>query len=169
MQTIIQRVLILIAISTSMSACAQYKDFDEMATKMAEGDVPTIKTQEVSKALDEGEELILLDAREKEEYTISHIKDARYVGYDFFNKSKIKDIDKDKKIVVYCSVGYRSCKIGEKLKAMGYSNVYNMYGGIFDWVNQGYPVVDKKDQSTDKIHSYNEDWGQWLLKGVKVH
>jgi len=71
--------------------------------------------------------------------------------------------------VVYCSVGYRSERIGEKLLDKGFTNVYNLYGGIFDWINNDYPLVDIADQPIQKVHGYNEDWSKWVCKGEKVY
>lgn len=72
------------------------------------------------------------------------------------------DIPKDAKIVLYCSVGYRSEKIGEKLQKMGYTDVNNLFGSLFEWVNRGYKVVDKDGNETQKVHTYNKDWSQWV-------
>ena len=78
-------------------------------------------------------------------------------------------ISKDKKIVIYCSVGYRSEKIAEKLIKSGYKNIYNLYGGIFEWVNRGFSIYDKEQKSTNKVHAYSPSWGVWLEKGEKVY
>ncbi len=77
---------------------------------------------------------VLLDTRNEEEYNISHLKNAIWVGYNTFNIHCILETIKDKNtpIVVYCSIGVRSEDIGEKLIAVGYTNVSNLYGGIFD-------------------------------------
>ncbi|MFQ5334631.1 MAG: rhodanese-like domain-containing protein, partial [Flavobacteriales bacterium] len=73
-----------------------------------------------------------------------------------------------REVIVYCSVGYRSEKIAEKLAGMGFGQVFNLYGGIFEWVNRGYPVYDEHGQ-TDNVHAYNHNWGLWLHKGNKVY
>lgn len=112
---------------------------------------------------------LLLDAREWNEYLVSHIENAKYVGYDQFQLETLKSIDKKQRIVVYCSVGYRSEKISEKLKQVGFTDVSNLYGGIFEWVNQSNPVVDSKGKVTENIHAYSKTWGVWLSKGVKVY
>ena len=65
---------------------------------------------------------------------------------------------------MYCSVGYRSEKVSEKLIKAG----SNMYGSIFEWVNQGRPVYDSDGVPTDRVHAFDETWGAWLLKGEKV-
>ena len=116
------------------------------------------------------EEYTLLDAREEEEFEVSRIPTAKYVGYEYFSADSLTDIKKDKPVVVYCSVGYRSEKITEKLKALGYIEVYNLYGGIFEWVNQGYQVVTGKEaEPTEKVHAYDKVWGVWLTEGEKVY
>ena len=139
-------------------------EFEEMATQMAQGDtkdieVATLKTME--------EKVILLDTREKKEYEISHIPGAIWVGYDNFKLKRVKEIAKDAKIVTYCSVGYRSERIGEKLQKAGFTNVSNLKGSIFKWVNEGNPLEDKDGQATDKVHGFDKDWGKWV-KGDKA-
>ena len=113
--------------------------------------------------------IIFIDAREKKEYEVSHIKNAVYIGYNDFNLSPIKNIPKGSEIIVYCSIGKRSEKITEKLIKAGYNNVSNLYGGIFEWVNQGNVVVDLKNSPTNKVHAYGKFWAQWLDKGEKVY
>ena len=63
---------------------------------------------------------IILDAREKKEFNVSHLKGALNIGYDNIDKNVITQLDKNKTIVVYCSIGYRSEKVGELLRAKGY-------------------------------------------------
>ncbi len=112
---------------------------------------------------------IFLDAREVSEYEVSHIADAQFVGYDHFDINSIKDISKNKPIIVYCSVGYRSEKISEQLIAAGYKDVHNMYGGLFEWKNQGHQVIDTTGNQTEKVHAFSKSWGVWLKKGEKVY
>jgi predicted sulfurtransferase len=77
-------------------------------------------------------------------------------------------IDKNTPIVVYCSIGYRSEKVGEKLLNEGFT-VYNLYGGIFNWKNSNNPVVDNNEIATQKVHCFNQEWSKWLLKGEKIY
>ena len=128
--------------------------------------VPEVSVKEINS---KNEELIFIDSREKQEYEVSHLKDAIWVGYDSLDLTPVESLDKNQELVVYCSVGYRSEKVAEKLKAKGFTNVSNLYGGIFEWKNQGYKVVDEKNQPTDSVHAYNKMWGIWLNKGVKVY
>lgn len=115
---------------------------------------------------------VLLDAREKKEYEVSHLKNALLVGYDHFKLEETLEKlpqDKNAKIVVYCSLGIRSEIIAHKLIRKGYTNVYNLYGGIFEWKNNDFRVIDTLGNTTEKIHAFNEKWSKWLKKGEKVY
>ncbi len=114
-------------------------------------------------------DVVLVDAREKKEYDVSKIEGAIWVGYDDFDLSRLQRIEKNAKVVVYCSVGYRSEKIAEKLLEAGYTDVANLYGGIFEWVNQDQVVVDQQNKPTKKVHAFSRIWGVWLNKGEKVY
>lgn len=114
---------------------------------------------------------IILDAREQNEYNISHIKDAIHVGYNHFNidTTRKKITDKNKPIVVYCSLGIRSEKIAYQLKKGGYKNILNLYGGIFEWKNNNFIVYNSEEKETENIHTYNKNWSIWLKKGIKIY
>ena len=112
---------------------------------------------------------IFVDSREKNEFEVSHIENAIWVGYDNLKLNQLKKIDKEKEIIVYCSVGYRSEKVAEKLNQKGFKNVSNLYGGIFEWKNNKFPIVNSLNQLTDSVHAYNKLWGVWLNEGIKVY
>lgn len=113
---------------------------------------------------------LILDTRKKEEYDVSHIPNALWVGEKLDETAFAKaHTDSSKAIVVYCSIGIRSEKIGEQLQDLGYVNVYNLYGSIFDWKNKGQMVINKQQRPTDSVHVYNKHWGKYLTKGIKVY
>lgn len=145
-------------------ACSE-DNFDKLANKMANKfSAPVIDIKQFKIEAAKGK-LIVLDARELPEYTVSHIPNAKHIGYKTFDISWVnKNISKKDKVIVYCSVGYRSGEIAEKLKNNGY-DVYNLKGGIFNWVNKGYQVVDTKGKITALIHGYDQTWSKWLKKG----
>jgi rhodanese-related sulfurtransferase len=150
-----------------LMACGQSKShphcgnkaFDTTVSTLLHFTVPTISCTEL---YSNQSKYILLDARERKEYDVSHIRNAQYVGYDQFSATSLSQLSKDAPIVVYCSVGYRSEKVGEKLQALGFKNVKNLYGSIFEWVNKGYEVVDNSGQIVNKVHSYNALWAQYI-------
>ena len=111
----------------------------------------------------------LLDTREPAEFDVSHLPHARLVGYDDFDMDSVAAIPKQDTIIVYCSVGYRSERIGEKLQKAGYQHVFNLYGGIFNWKNKDGVVVNARNDTTEKVHTYNKSWSRFLKKGIKVY
>ncbi|WP_317041106.1 rhodanese-like domain-containing protein [Flavobacterium fryxellicola] len=135
--------------------------------KLNQETVPYIKVDELKYK----KNLVFLDAREPKEFNVSHIKNAIPVGFDHFKSNTVTSTVKDKSatIIVYCSIGVRSEKIGEKLLKMGYKNVYNLYGGIFEYKNSGRKVVNNQNKVTDSIHAYNKAWSIYLTKGIKVY
>ncbi len=160
---------LLIALPIIVSGQMKTGDYDSMISSLCSGSVPFIDTEELKRGLDKNEDLLILDTREKKEYQVSHIPGAEWVGYESFSRSRVKDFDREAKVVVYCSVGYRSEKIGEKLEKMGFKNVFNLYGGIFDWANKENELVDQDGGETYKVHTYDSNWAQWLKKGEKVY
>ena len=133
--------------------------FDDRLEQLLSFTVPVI---DVPEANENADDYIFLDARELEEYQISHIPGARYIGYKKFDEDLLEGISHDDKIIVYCSVGYRSEKIGKKLEKLGYTTVYNLYGSIFEWINCDLPLENQQGIATDTIHTYNKKWSKWV-------
>ncbi|MEP2237913.1 MAG: rhodanese-like domain-containing protein [Maribacter sp.] len=121
--------------------------------------------------LPETDSIAFLDTREKEEFEVSHLKNAVWVGYKKFNEKKVLETipNKSQPIIVYCSIGVRSEDIGEQLKELGYTKVLNLHGGIFDWKNKGGQVFNDKEVATDSVHAFSKHWGKLLQEGIKVY
>jgi len=109
---------------------------------------------------------LLLDTRTAEEFSVSHLPGAVRVDP---SRPKLDAIDlpSDRPIVVYCSVGYRSAAIAERLRAAGVGPVYNLRGGIFAWANEGRPIV-RNGAPADKVHPYDAVWGRLLRPGLRA-
>ena len=150
-----------------LPACGQ-KTFDEKMESLYRNTVPVIQADKLKDKLTK-EGVYLLDTRAPEEFGVSHIAGAHLIDFDNFKISMVREIPKDAEVVVYCSVGYRSERIGEELLAAGYQHVSNLYGGIFNWKNQGNTIINKNNLPTDSVHTYNENWSQWLYNGIKVY
>jgi rhodanese-related sulfurtransferase len=147
--------------------CFAQNTIPKVLEKLNSKSVPYITVDE----LQSKENVVLLDSREIKEYNVSHIENAICVGFDHFDSKKSTTTIKNKNtpIVVYCSIGVRSEKIGEKLLKLGYTNVYNLYGGIFEWKNEGGKVVTNQNKETEEVHTYNKEWSIYLKKGTKVY
>ena len=137
--------------------------------------VPTITTETLALWMNDTDraEPIILDARAASEFSVSHINGAIQVSnakaaakaasglLDAF-AANAKDSDTPAPaIVVYCSVGYRSAKVVDKLIKKGVQNVFNLEGSIFQWFNEGRPVF-KGDLQVDEVHPFDATWGKLL-------
>ena len=85
-------------------------------------------------------DLFLLDVRTHGEYQQTRLEGARLIPIDQFVK-RLNEVPKDRPILVYCAVGSRSAQVVSYLARQGYPEVYNMYGGIYSWSQNGYPVL----------------------------
>ena len=102
---------------------------------------------------------VILDVRTLEEYEVSHLPKATWAGKE---NAKILEIGKDTKIIVYCSLGRRSELKCKQLIENGYTNVYNLYGGIIKWHNDGRTTIDSSGNLTETIHPYSWFWVLWF-------
>ena len=144
------------------------QSLSELLKKHNKNNIPYISVQELAMPKADA---IILDARELEEYNVSYIKNAVFVGYDEFDLQKTIQIlpNKHQEIVVYCSLGFRSEIIANKLKLAGYTNVSNLYGGIFEWKNNTFSLVNQHKKETDSVHVFSKEWSKWLTNGIKVY
>jgi rhodanese-related sulfurtransferase len=151
--------LLHVPVSSAVSAEGD-RLFDAMLSALLRHSVSELRARETQLL----EKYVLLDARESEEFQVSHLPRARWIGYKDFALQRLSGIDKQAPIVVYCSVGYRSEKIAEQLQAAGYRHVYNLVGGIFEWANHDKPLIDNHGKPTRAVHPYDQVWGRWLKK-----
>jgi rhodanese-related sulfurtransferase len=120
---------------------------------------PEISTGQLAQFMTGQGGVVILDAREKKEYQVSHIQNALHA-------QSLADVRKivpahDTKIVVYCSVGYRSAGMVKRLREIGYTEAVNLKGSIFKWANEGRPVF-KGTEEVRGVHPYNKKWGALL-------
>ncbi len=169
MKTIITIILSLFIVQASYGQLPKTNDpnFELKLRELLSFPIPAISVKEFKKML-KNEKVYVLDAREKGEFNISHIKGAKLIGHKNLNKNALNGILKNATIVVYCTIGVRSEQVGARLKKMGYTNVYNLLGSIIEWVNQDNSIIDSGNKPTQKVHVYTDDYGQWLTKGEKV-
>ncbi|MFT4698301.1 MAG: rhodanese-related sulfurtransferase [Flavobacteriaceae bacterium] len=162
--------IVLITIIFSLFAVNAQVSLDELLKTNNINPVAYISIEEL-RNIQLSDSILILDSREASEYNVSHIESAKFVGFNKFSKKDFdaQVSDKDTPIVVYCSVGIRSDRISKKLQKMGYTNVKNLYGGIFEWKNKGFPILDSTNRETENIHVYSKIWSKWSLKGVKVY
>ena len=86
--------------------------------------------------------VIILDVRTPEEFNAGHIANAINInleGSDF--ASEVSKLDKNATVAVYCRSGNRSAVATDQMAELGFTDMYDMQGGILDWEATGGPVV----------------------------
>jgi rhodanese-related sulfurtransferase len=80
----------------------------------------------------------LVDVRKPEEYAAGHIDGAENINFydEDFMKVMLSKLDKSKPVYVYCRSGHRSGLASSKLKAEGFTKIYDLEGGILNWEKQ---------------------------------
>ena len=106
-----------------------------------------------------------MDIREPEEYAVSSLPNAQLATTAVDALALLDGIPRDRAIVVYCSVGYRSADVARQLMAAGFSEVYNLEGSIFAWANEGRAVV-RSNEVVREVHPFNRKWGQLLERSL---
>ena len=92
-----------------------------------------ITAEDAKKIMDSGEEHIVLDVREQDEYDAGHIPGAILLPYtEIENEAEKLLTDKDEQLLVYCRSGRRSKIAAEALARLGYTSIKE-FGGIIDW------------------------------------
>ena len=124
-------------------------------------EVKTVTTDELAGWIANEQAPILLDVRTKDEYAVSHLRNARRALTESEAVEALRGVEPDARVVVYCSVGYRSAKLASALQERGFRDVYNLEGSIFEWANEGRPVYSD-GQRVDKVHPYDSKWGKLL-------
>jgi rhodanese-related sulfurtransferase len=104
---------------------------------------------------------ILLDARTPAEFAVSHLPGARRVDLKAPLTELLNHLGTNQPVVVYCSVGYRSSRLAERLQQAGCTNVFNLDGSIFQWANEDRPL-ERDGRPVSEVHPYNKTFGQRL-------
>eukprot|EP00127_Corallochytrium_limacisporum_P000234 Clim_evm2s8 gene=Clim_evmTU2s8 len=109
----------------------------------------------------------ILDIRPDEEYAVSKIPTAVQVlpeleGDDLTKRLDDLGVNKNDPVLVYCSVGYRSCIMAQRMHQLGYDNVRNLEGSIFKWANESRPMVGGDGNQAKLVHPYNSTFGRLL-------
>jgi rhodanese-related sulfurtransferase len=90
-----------------------------------------VSTEDAQKLI-ENNEVVVLDVRTIEEFQGGHIPNATLIPLQEL-ENRLNEIDKEKGYLVVCRSGNRSAQASEILSNNGFSNIYNMTGGMNNW------------------------------------
>jgi rhodanese-related sulfurtransferase len=113
---------------------------------------PQIEVTAVERLVKE-KNYVLLDVREPKETRVSIIPGA--ITKEQFEQNPT--LYKDKKIIAYCTIGYRSSKFAERMNKQGYQ-ISNMRGSLLLWSHAGGALVNARGEPTQQMHVYGRDW-----------
>ena len=98
-----------------------------------------ISAREAKSLLDTNKNTYLLDVRTPQEYSQGRLAGSVLIPIGEFER-RIREVPKNKTIIVYCAVGSRSKPVANFLSQQGYKDVYNMTDGIVGWYRNGFTV-----------------------------
>jgi rhodanese-related sulfurtransferase len=111
-------------------------------TAAARKNVSVTEASALIDANKDNQDFVILDVRTPGEYAAGHIETSRNVDYEAADfRDQVNKLDKGKTYLVYCSTGVRSAGASDIMVGLGFTDVYNMTGGITDWQAAGLPVV----------------------------
>jgi rhodanese-related sulfurtransferase len=126
-----------------MAMYAEYKkEFPDVADIDAEAAIDLLSEPDV----------VFVDVRKSKEQAVSMIPGA------ITEKQFLDHLDqyRDKRMIIYCTISYRSGKLADKLHKEGLS-ITNLKGGLLGWVHAGGPLV-REGQAVRKLHVYGRKW-----------
>ncbi|RME51277.1 MAG: rhodanese-like domain-containing protein [Deltaproteobacteria bacterium] len=154
-------VLLLLSVAC---APAPPSDWDETRARIraAFPEIPQISTAQLAQWMAAAPEtVLLLDVRRPEEFVVSHIPGAHPAPTLEAALRWVARRRKGQRIVLYCSVGFRSSKMAKQLLDRGISGIHNLEGSIFAWANEGRPLTDGV-KPVQRVHPFDERWGRLL-------
>lgn len=101
-----------------------------------------LTSRELKGELDRGEQVVVLDVREPQEYQINKIPGSILIPLGDLPKRYV-ELDPNATIVTQCKSGVRSAKAQEFLRSKGFTGVRNLTGGILGWIDQVDPSQPK--------------------------
>lgn len=93
-----------------------------------------ITVQELKQKLDNREDFQLIDVREPFEYEICNL-DGELIPMGII-LNEVEKISKEKAVIIHCKSGGRSGAIVNELEKVGFTNLYNLKGGIIAYARE---------------------------------
>ena len=105
-------------------------------------DITPKEAYELIEKNDGNENFVIVDVRTPEEFAGGHIEGAILIDFNSQNfRDEIGELDKNVTYLHYCRTARRSSLALDVMEDLGFTEVYNMKGGIVRWEEEGYPVV----------------------------
>ncbi len=110
-----------------------------MTWSLAHAGVRNVSSREAKALLVKNKNIFLLDVRTPQENSQARIPGSILIPISDFER-RLKEVPRNRAILVYCAVGSRSKPVAEYLSSNGYKEVFNMTDGIVGWYRNGFPL-----------------------------
>src|SRR6478735_857405 len=101
-----------------------------------------LSSRELKSELDRGDEIVIVDVREPQEYQINRLPGSILIPLGDLPKRYV-ELDPNANIVTQCKSGMRSAKAQDFLRSKGFTRVRNLTGGVLGWIDQVDPSQPK--------------------------
>lgn len=118
--------------------------------------VKGITAAELKSLQQQGEKVVLVDVRSPEEIAVSHISGS--ITAEEFESNLMQNSGqyRGRKIVAYCTIGYRSGLYAQKLQNR--IEILNLEGSLLAWSHAAGNLLDARGNSTNKVHVFGRQW-----------
>jgi rhodanese-related sulfurtransferase len=106
---------------------------------LAHAGAQEISSRDAKILLEKNKNVFLLDVRTPQENSQARLPGTVLIPINEIEQ-RIKEVPRNKTILVYCAVGSRSKAVAEHLSRIGYKDVYTMTDGIVGWYRNGFPL-----------------------------
>ncbi len=120
------------------------------------GQIKQVSIDDLKRRVDAGEDITLVDVREKDEWRQGYIPGAVHVPRGFLEQQAASKLpNKNAKIVTYCQSGIRSAFAAKTLQDLGYTHVESANPGYGDWKDKGYPTSQASQFTDAQLNRYS--------------
>ena len=103
--------------------------------------VPEVDAITLSKWVSEIKDLVLIDVGTPGDFSEGHIPGSISLPLRASFKEGIKSLAKEKTYILICPTGHRSATAAKLMMEQGFKKVYNLKGGVTDWLRNGLKVA----------------------------
>ena len=124
-----------------------------------------VTVSEANSMIGSNPSLVILDVRTQSEYDSGHIREAKLIPVTEL-EGRLDELNKNNEILVYCRLGGRSSTASQILADNGFLYIYNMLGGITNWINEGYPVYIKYSSIQEAVNNADLHDTLYISSGI---
>jgi rhodanese-related sulfurtransferase len=136
--TFLLKIITLGCLAMFLAATLFFAGCSEVPAKKGSTMISPEKVAEILKT--QKDSYVILDVRTKEEFDLGHLDSTVLIPVDEL-ETRYGELSKNIPVIVYCRSGSRSARAAALLISKGFSQVYDMTGGINSWTGKGYPVI----------------------------